>query len=58
MTEDREELLRQLRETKARIRALDAEEPEDMDSEDYDRWACRHEELEDLRDELEEALEE
>ena len=37
---------------------LDREEPEDMESEEYDAWADRHEALEDIRDEIEERLEE
>ena len=36
---------------------LDEEEPEDMDSEAYDDWGDRHEELEDLADEITDRLE-
>lgn len=36
----------------AQIRQLDAEEPEDMESDAYMLWGDRHEELEDLADEL------
>lgn len=55
---DREELRRYRREIEEEIAELDAEEPEDMDSEAYDAWADRHEVLEDIRDEIEERLEE
>ena len=37
---------------------LDREEPEDMESEAYEDWGDRHEELEDLADELLDLLEE
>ena len=37
---------------------LDREEPEDMESEAYEDWGARHEELEDLADELLDLLEE
>ena len=40
------------------IAELDLEEPEDMDSEEYEAWGDRHEELEDRADDLLEALEE
>ena len=40
------------------IARLDEEEPEDMDSEAYEEWGDRHEELEDLADEIMELLEE
>ena len=40
------------------IARLDEEEPEDMDSEAYETWGDRHEELEDLADEIRELLEE
>lgn len=41
----------------AQIAQLDEEEPADMDSEEYDAWGDRHEELEDLADEIMERLE-
>ena len=37
---------------------LDEEEPSDMNSEEYDAWGDRHEELEDCIDEVIERLEE
>ena len=37
---------------------LDREEPEDMESEDYEDWARRHEALEDLADDILDLLEE
>ena len=55
---DRAELLDYLATVRAWIAGLDGEEPEDMDSEAYDDWADRHEALEDIRDEIEERLEE
>lgn len=54
----RAELLDCLAAVRQRIARLDQEEPEDMDSEAYDDWADRHEALEDIRDEIEERLEE
>ncbi len=53
-----EELRQYWQEIKDKIADLDEEEPEDMDSEAYDDWADRHETLEDIRDEIEERLEE
>ncbi|WP_455581447.1 hypothetical protein [Dysosmobacter sp.] len=40
------------------IGRLDEQEPEDMESEDYEEWGERHEELEDLADEIQDRLEE
>lgn len=40
------------------IARLDEEEPEDMESEEYDRWGERHEALEDLSDDILDRLEE
>ena len=54
----RAELLDCLAAVRQRIARLDQEEPEDMDSEAYDAWGDRHETLEDIRDEIEERLEE
>ena len=53
-----EELRQYWQEIEDKIANLDEEEPEDMDSEAYDDWADRHETLEDIRDEIEERLEE
>ena len=40
------------------IARLDEEEPEDMDSEEYEAWGDRHEALEDLADDIQDRLEE
>ena len=53
-----EELRQYWQEIKDKIADLDEEEPEDMDSEAYDDWADRDEMLVDLRDKIEERLEE
>ena len=42
----------------AKIAQLDAREPEDMNSEEYEAWADEHEELEDLLDEIQDLLDE
>ena len=57
-TVDREELKACLQEVRERIADLDEREPGDMESEEYEAWGDRHEELEDLADELMERLEE
>ncbi len=54
---DREELTACLREVRERIADLDEREPADMESEEYEAWGDRHEELEDLADEIMERLE-
>lgn len=54
----REELLDCLRETRERLDWLDQREPEDMDSGEYQAWGDRHEELEDLADEIRDILDE
>ena len=53
----RQELLRFLETVREQIARLDEEEPEDMESEAYDAWGDRHEELEDLADEIADRLE-
>ena len=53
----REELLTLLERLRAEIAALDEKEPKNMNSEAYETWADRHEELEDQVDELLELLE-
>lgn len=53
----REELLTLLERLKAEIAALDEKEPKNMNSEAYETWADRHEELEDQVDEILELLE-
>ena len=57
-TMDREELQACLREVRERIADLDEREPADMNSEEYETWGDRHEELEDLADEIIDRLEE
>ena len=54
---DREELKEALKRVRAMIEALDEEEPRDMNSEEYKEWGDRHEELEDLADEIMDLLE-
>lgn len=55
---DREALGRYLETVRERIARLDEQEPEDMDSEEYENWGQRHEELEDLADEIMDRLDE
>ena len=55
---DREALLDYLKELQERVAALDAREPRNMNSEAYEAWADRHEELEDLVDEVLDRLDE
>jgi len=55
-TMGREELLAYRETVRARIAQLDQEEPEDMSSEAYEAWGDRHEELEDLADEIADRL--
>ena len=52
----REELLELLERVRGEIAALDAKEPKNMNSEAYEDWADRHEELEDQVDEILELL--
>lgn len=53
---DREALRDYLRAVREQIGELDLREPEDMDSEAYEVWGDRHEELEDLADEIQDRL--
>ena len=55
---DREELLDYLKTVRAQISQLDEQEPKDMNSEEYETWGDRHEELEDLADEILDLLDE
>ena len=55
---DPEQLRDYLEIVRARIDALDGQEPEDMESEEYEAWGDRHEELEDLADEIRDRLDE
>lgn len=54
---DREELEACRSRVEAELERMDEQEPEDMESEAYETWADRHEELEDLLDELMDRLE-
>lgn len=47
-----------LQELKATQRELDAEEPEDMDTEEHEDWAVEREALEDLMDAIRDAMDE
>lgn len=53
-----QELKRELSEVWEKIALLDFQEPEDMNSEEYESWAAQHEDLEDLADEIQDLLEE
>ena len=55
---DREALRDYLKELRIRIEELDEKEPRNMNSEAYEDWADRHEELEDLVDEVLDRLDE
>ena len=50
--QDRETLLEQLKAVRCEIEQLNEREPEDMESEAYEVWGDKHEELEDLADEI------
>ena len=52
----REALLALAQELREKLAELEAREPEDMTSAAYDRWAERHEALEDELDDLMELL--
>ena len=54
---DRAELERCLDTVRSWIVRLDEEEPEDMESEEYEAWGDRHEALEDLVDDIMDRLE-
>lgn len=54
----REQLREYLASVQARIAQLDRDEPPDMNSEEYELWGDRHEDLEDLADEITDRLEE
>lgn len=55
---DQEGLSAFLRDVRAQIARLDEEEPGDMESEEHEIWGGRHEELEDLVDEILDRLDE
>ncbi len=53
---ERAELLACLEDVRRHIARLDEQEPADMNSEAYELWGERHEELEDLADEIQDLL--
>ena len=53
---DEDQLRRELSEVWEKIALLDFQEPEDMNSEEYEAWGQRHEDLEDLADEIQDLL--
>ena len=55
---DKDALRAYLKELRIRIEELDEKEPRSMNSEAYEDWADRHEELEDLVDEVLDRLDE
>ena len=55
---DKAELQAYLDFLRRQIAGLDEAEPADMESEEYEAWGDRHEELEDLADEIMDRLEE
>ena len=55
---DKEDLLARLDELRAMVEDLDEQEPEDMDSEEYELWGQAHEDLEDQIDDILELLDE
>ena len=57
-TLSREALLAQAQELRERIADLDAREPADMMSAQYERWSARHEALEDALDDILDLLDE
>ncbi len=54
----REALREYLETVRERIALLDEQEPENMDSEEYESWGDQHETLEDLADEILDRLDE
>ena len=53
---EQDDLLARVQELHEKLAELEAREPEDMTSAAYDRWAERHEALEDELDDLMELL--
>lgn len=49
---DKDELLARLDELRTIIEELDGQEPEDMNSEEYELWGQAHEDLEDQIDDI------
>lgn len=56
-TMEPEELRAYLEDVRCELETMDEEEPEDETGEEFVNWAERHEELEDLADEIVEQLE-
>ena len=56
-TMELEELRAYLEDVRCELETMDEEEPEDETGEEFVDWAERHEELEDLADEIVEQLE-
>lgn len=56
-TMEPEELRAYLEDVRCELETMDEEEPEDETGEEFVDWAERHEELEDLADEIVELLE-
>ena len=56
--QEQAELLAYLDTLRSQIAELDEEEPADMESEAYEDWGQRHEDLEDLVDDVLDRLEE
>ena len=56
-TMEPEELRAYLEDVRCELETMDEEEPEDETGEEFVDWAERHEELEDLADEIVEPLE-
>ena len=56
-TMEPEELRAYLEDVRCELETMDEEEPEDETGEEFVDWAERHEELEDLADEIVEQLE-
>ena len=54
----REELEEYRTELEGRLCDMDDSEPEDMDGEEFERWADAHESLEDLLSEVEDRIDE
>ena len=54
---DKEALLAYLEQLRSRIEELDAAEPKNMASEEYEEWGDLHEELEDIVDDILDRLE-
>ncbi len=55
---DKDELLARLDELRTMIEELDMQEPEDMNSEEYELWGQTHEDLEDQIDDILDLLDE